>query len=130
MTEKLDFRVIKPGAIVPAPIEAEKYPTTYEMLRDEIGGTIDVCMIDGVLDIWVDDEGMLKGLSPTILIKRSKKPELTDYDTLLVGPAVFASHNSSGDTISLTEEAIEIINQMQPALLGITPILVLERFQD
>lgn len=108
-------------------VDVENYEDTYDMLKSQINGTIAVTAV-GELDIWIDDEGLLKQLSPTILIKRSKGNSITNKDTLLVGPVVLASRDEEGETIGLTESAKDVVSNMQPALLGEWPVFVIEQY--
>lgn len=101
---------------------------TYDILKKEIGGTFDVVSVIEDLDIWVDDEGFLKGLEPTLIIKNSKEPALTDIDILITGPVVFASYDEEGRTISLTDKALEQLKKFKPALLGYNLVMVYENF--
>lgn len=123
---KLDMRVRKPGdEKLAQTMEQIKGESTYEILKRGIGGTLS-CVRVNELDIWIDDEGLLKHLEPNIVIKRSKTNQLTDRDTLLVGPVVFASNDGYGDTIGLSPEAIEIVENMKTAMMGPYPIYIIE----
>lgn len=101
---------------------------TLDILREEIGGYVDVFRLRD-LDIWVDDEGLNKQLAPSIIIKNSKGPRITDWDAVLFGPAVFACHNEMGNTIDLTEEAREILKKFRLALLGEHPVLIYYNYE-
>lgn len=100
---------------------------TYPILKKEINGTLDVVAVNQ-LDIWVDDEGLLKGLDPTLIIKNDKSPNITDRDIFLVGPLLFASHDGEGETVSLTAGAKLILKQFKPCILGDKPVMVYYNF--
>lgn len=69
------------------------------------------------IDIWHDDEYLLRGLpkteNPTLILKRDASRDFNDfndlYDIVLYGNIVFASRNEDGDTIGLTEENFETL---------------------
>ena len=66
------------------------------------------------IDIWHDDEYLLRGLpskeNPTLVLKRHASRDFNDlYDIDLYGNIVFASRNEKGDTIGLTEENFETL---------------------
>lgn len=98
-------------------VEVEKSVDTYGMLKRHVRGIID-CVNVGELDIWIDDEGLLKSLDVNLIIKRSRTNKITNNDTVIVGNVVFASTNEAGETIPLTTAAKEIMNNMKPASLG------------
>jgi hypothetical protein len=87
---------------------------SYDMLKHYIKDSI-TCASVGELDIWVDDEGLLKELPVNIIIKRSRGMEITARDTVLVGPAVFASHDAEGESIPPTAKAQSLLANMRPA---------------
>lgn len=105
----------------------QAYGETYDIVSKEIGGILDVLSIDD-LDIWLDDEGLLKELEPTIIIKNSEKPRLTDQDILIVGPVVFASSDEEGETISLTDNAKEQLNKFERVFIGDRYILLYKNY--
>lgn len=128
--KQMDIRQLKPGpGATITKMDTTKYNTTYDVLKAGIDdATLDVVQV-GDLDIWVDDEGLLKGLDPTIIIKRSEGDSITEMDTLLVGPVVFAGSNQQGDTVGLSPKAIKIIESMQPAIInmdGGKPVYVIQ----
>lgn len=129
MPKNIDIRVVVPGSVDVKQVDTTNFESTYNIIKNQVDGYLDVVAVDE-LDIWVDDEGLLKNLQPSILIKRSKKDELTNQDILLVGTAVFTSHDEEGDTIGLTDNAIKIIEEMKPAIIGMKPVLLLERYID
>ena len=105
----------------------ESKEDSYDILKKEIRGTLDVVRLNQ-LDIWVDDEGLLKNLDPTLIIKNDKSPNLTDRDIFLVGPLLFASHDGGGETVSLKAGADLILKQFKPCILGDKRVMVYYNF--
>jgi len=108
-------------------MEGVNKKNTYECISGKIQDCMDACR-HGELDMYVDDAGLMKELEPNILIKRSRTNNITDRDTLLVGPVVFTSTDHGGNTISLTPKAKEIIANMKPARLGFWQIYIIEAY--
>jgi hypothetical protein len=122
----LNYAVLSPGALVEYKGTDEE---SYDILKKEIDGTLDIVQLYD-LDIWVNDEGLLLELEPTLIIKNSPLPTITNDDIYLVGPIVFASSNEMGDTVSLTNEAKMIMNSFVPAKLGDHNILVYQNYKN
>lgn len=71
-----------------------------------VGGTFSIPFISEKLlekkiDIYVNDEGKIEGLEPSILI--IKDNEILDY---IVGKCVFTSTDSEGNTVSLNKDQV------------------------
>lgn len=79
--------------------------TTYNILRDFVGGSIEHVGFKKDIDIWLNEEGKLIGLEPNVVLMR--EGQLLD---VLVGDLIVTSSNLEGDTISLTDEQIEYFN--------------------
>jgi len=75
---------------------------TYEVLRDAVGGLIAPVQCPNGDVIYVDDEGLLKGLDPNRLAMI-----LSRYPGLLVGPAIMVGPlDQEGDHLPLTSAAM------------------------
>lgn len=125
--KQLNIKQNVPGGEI-RPVDCSDVNTTYDLIKKYVKDTITCCSV-GELDIWVDDEGLLKSLDLNIIIKRSRTPEVTNYDTVLVGPAVFASHDEEGETISLTPAAQKILDNMKPAFVGPYVVYLIEDYR-
>lgn len=82
---------------------------SYEKHRELIGGGWLECTGVGELpdiDIWLDEEGKLKGFAPTLGL--SENGEMFDF---AVGPVVFTRCNDDGETIPLQETDIPLIEK-------------------
>lgn len=122
---KLNYGILKPGEQIT--FKQEAHESSYNTLKKEIDGTLDVVQLND-LDIWLDGEGLLKELKPTLIIKNAKSNKITDRDIFIVGPVVFASHNEEGDTISLTDSAAEILEKFIPAYLGENKVFIYKNY--
>jgi hypothetical protein len=123
----LNYATVKPGEKITFRKSQE---SSYSTLKRELNDAVfDVRQI-GELDLWFDDEFLLKEESPipTVIIKNSRTVSLTDYDIVLCGNVVFSSHDEEGNTVSLTEGALEIIKEFKPALLGLNIVYVYENY--
>lgn len=81
---------------------------TYENLRKFIGGYIDRAALTESIDMWVDDEGLLKQLPLNFW---------RDRETPLVGVIVIAAHDGYGNTVGLTDEQIAwVMEYFQPTI--------------
>lgn len=58
------------------------------------------------IDIWLNEEGKLEKLAPTIILKNGN--EIVD---VFVGTILFTSVNDEGETIPLNDEQIKIISE-------------------
>lgn len=102
LNEKLDFEVI----------ETESNEVSYEELRNAIGGyfervTFNRELVDAKVSVFVDDEGKLKDLHPTVAIVRDNGTVID----LLAGPLVFTGLDDP-DTPSITDEQIEVVKRV------------------
>ena len=94
-------------------------------LQTEVGGLITLAnyyeeleMYD--IDIFADDEGLLKADPKTTLIIIDKKNRMKVL-TALVGNLIFVSHDDEGNTTSLTDEQIDFIKAHLKQLCYFTP---------
>lgn len=80
-------------------------------LQSLVGGLIEHYIIDEELnelhiDMWIDDEGKMKGLPPTIALLH--EGELVD---VIVGNCVFSKYNSEGETLGLDAHEVGIVDR-------------------
>lgn len=72
--------------------------------------TVDVVRLPMRVDVWVDDEGLLKEMNPVMeysIKVEGKSPE----KLLLAGNAFFLSYDEQGNTIGLSSEQLEWIQK-------------------
>ena len=90
-------------------IDGQSYSSTYEMLSQNIKGSIEHRIPTKKfkqkhIDLWVNEEGQFMGLQPNLALKFGR--ELCD---ILCGNIVFSRFNELGETIPLNENDIEFI---------------------
>jgi len=84
---------------------------SYEFLRENVDGYIEHLNVPKLderkIDIWLNEEGKLIGLEPTIML--SSDGELVDY---IVGPVVFTRYSDDGETLSLADGDVDYIKNL------------------
>ena len=94
-------------------------------LQTEVGGLITLAnyyeeLEDQGIDIFADDEGLLKADPKTTLIITDKKNRMKVL-TALVGNLIFVSHDGEGNTLGLTDEQVEFIKSHLKPLFYFSP---------
>ena len=94
-------------------------------LQTEVGGLLTLAnyyeeLENQGVDIFVDDEGLLKADPITTLLITEKKNPMKVL-TSLVGNLIFVSHDDEGNTLGLTDEQIEFIQAHLKQLYYFTP---------
>lgn len=82
----------------------------YEVLSEAVGGYIEHVVYDRDfanrrIDMWIDEEGKLKGLNPCVAIVDENSVMMD----ILVGNVVFTTCDVEGDSFGLTDEEIGFI---------------------
>lgn len=98
-----NFMIFEDGGLRKQPFSED-----VETLQGLVGGYIEHVMIpdlaDRGIDLWVNDEGKLIGLTPTIGLIHDD--ELID---VLNGTVVFTRFGTEGETFGLTDEDCDFI---------------------
>ena len=94
-------------------------------LQTEVGGLLTLAnyyeeLEKQGLDIFADDEGLLKADPITTLLITEKKNPMKVL-TSLVGNLIFVSHDDEKNTLGLTDEQIEFIQAHLKQLYYFTP---------
>ena len=94
-------------------------------LQTEVGGLITLAnyyeeLEDHGIDIFADDEGLLKADPKTTLIITDKKNRMKVL-TCLVGNLIFVSHDDEGNTLGLTGSQVAFIKAHLKQLCCFTP---------
>ena len=94
-------------------------------LQTEVGGLITLAnyyeeLEDHGIDIFADDDGLLKTDPKTTLIITDKKNRMKVLTTL-VGNLIFVSHDDEGSTLGLTDEQIAFIKAHLKQLCYFSP---------
>lgn len=107
LNEKLEWEEIH--------FQAEDDKVDYKMLNEAIGGfiehiTYNIALEKCDIDVWIDEEGKLKGLEPTTIVVDRNNNEIVE---VLAGPLVFTGKkNHDGESYGLTDGQITIIKQV------------------
>lgn len=107
LNEKLEWEEIH--------FQAEDDVVSYKVLSEAIGGSIEHITFNMALDkcnidVWIDEEGKIKGLPLTTSVIDKQKEEIVE---VLAGPLVFTGKkNHNGESYGLTDGQIEIIKQV------------------
>ncbi len=94
-------------------------------LQTEVGGLITLAnyyeeLENQSVDIFADDEGLLKANPKTTLIITDKKNRMKVL-MCLVGNLIFVSHDDEGNTLGLTDEQVEFIKSHLKPLFYFSP---------
>lgn len=112
----LNYATLKPNGNIVYKSESEL--ESHEILRRELKDSIVGVVRVHDLDIWHDDEFLLKGRPEvTLVIKNRPSPQLNEFDLVLCGDLVFASSDKIGNTISLTKRGFEQIEKFEEILI-------------
>ena len=93
-------------------LEVKEIDNTLGTLQQIVGGYIEIPYLSETLakngiDVIINDEGkFIEGLRAEIAIVKDGTNEVLD---VVMGNCIFASHNDEGDTVSLTDEQIAIV---------------------
>ena len=94
-------------------------------LQKEVGGLLTLAnyyeeLVENRIDIFADDEGLLKSDPKTTLIITDKENRMKVL-TALVGNLVFVSHDDEGNTLGLTDDQIKFIKDHLKQLFFFSP---------
>ncbi|MBD1379376.1 hypothetical protein [Metabacillus arenae] len=127
MVKKLNYATLSPGGSI---IYKHLFGDSYNIFKKEIDGNLGVIQL-GQLYIWYDDGFLFnENPHPTLVIKRDPSPQITDWDTVLCGTVLFASHGTKGNKIGLTQEARMILARFQKALMGNKEVFVYVNYSE
>ena len=111
------------------PYVEERETLTLEDMQGIVGGYIECLSITPTLDMWLNEEGKLIDLPLNLCV--SNNGEIVDG---ICGDVFFASHDSEGETIGITEEHEKLVGGMYENLaiglgdddtMGVYPIMEL-----
>ena len=120
--DELNLAVINHSSGV---LEIIEFDDSYETLKELFPDTSFGCLggIVGELDVWHDEEFLLRGLHRTefftTILKREDVSLVTNRDVTLYGNLLFASSDKEGETIGLNEEAFETLF-MRMGMMNVT----------
>ena len=105
-------------------LDSDKQPTIMQVdsldlktMQGLVGGHIELVRLDDGIDLWINEEGLLKGLPHNRVFTRADGVEFP-----IVGDAFIAGSNEEdGETIGLTtEQAFKWLREAQQAPVAIT----------
>ena len=76
------------------PVVESREEITLEVMKEIVGGHIELLKLPGGVDLWLNEEGLLIGLEPNLLVNGH----------LIVGDVFFSGSTPDGDTVGLTED--------------------------
>lgn len=113
-------------------LKTQDIGTELEDLQKIVGGYIEIPFIskvfnDNGIDTIINEEGkLIGGLKPEIAIVNEERGNILD---IVYGNCIFASHDEEGNTITLTEEQIEIINNELETVIELMNRKTFEEFE-
>lgn len=82
----------------------------FEQVNELIGSRyMDALVLNADLEIYCDDEGLLKPYPKFAIMWYNEKGKLIQG---IGGKVIFVNHNDEGETISLTDEQIKLIKEL------------------
>ena len=87
---------------------------SYQLLRDSVQGYIECANVEENIDIWLNEEGKLIGLTPNRLATFMYWARWGVGADIIVGDVFLATNNSEGETIGLNEEQIDYLRAYLP----------------
>jgi hypothetical protein len=122
----LKYATIKPFGMLE--LKEEFRISGYDTIKRDLNNACFNAVCLGDLTIWMNEEGLSEVMQPTLIIKNNPTVRLTEEDILINGPVVFTSSDSEDNTISLTNDAINILNEFHEATLGEIKVWIYENF--
>ena len=104
-------------------LKEKEIDNTLEALQEIVDGYIEIPYLSEVfakneIDVIINDEGkLIEGMKPEIAIVKKGTDRILD---IVMGNCIFASHNDEGDTISLNEEQIKIVEKELETIAYVT----------
>lgn len=85
----------------------EEVADTYELVREAVGGYIEALRMSDTCVLWINEEGKLDELEPNFILTDRAGNQI-DF---VAGNVIFTGTNEEGETVSLSEEDIELIQE-------------------
>ena len=113
-------------------LEEKDITNELETLQEIVGGYIEIPSVsevfnDNVIDMIINEEGkLIEGFKPEIAIADKERGNILD---VIYGNCIFASHDDEGETISLNDEQIKIIEEELYTIVELTDRNTKEKFE-
>ncbi len=113
-------------------LKVQDIGTELEDLQKIVGGYIEIPFLSKTffehgIDIIINEEGkLIDGMRAEIAVVNEKQGNILD---IVYGNCIFASHDEEGNTIGLTEEQIEIVNNELETVIELINRKTFEEFE-
>lgn len=113
-------------------LEAREIGNELKDLQEIVGGYIEIPPLSRVfaengIDVIINEEGkLIDGMKPEIAIVRGDTGTILD---IVYGNCIFTSHDEEGETVSLSEEQMKIVEEELDLVIGLTNKNTLESFE-
>lgn len=93
-------------------IDFKEVPNELESYHDIVGGYIDYVNIKDELGFYCNDEGLLENLPTSLMLVGSGDNNEPTITGRIAGDIAFVHHNNEGETVSLTDDDIKLLNEI------------------
>ena len=105
--------------------------STLEAEQDFVGGLIDVYSLTDNLDVVFNDEGLINGLEPRVVVLGENvdgKEEIREFREVIHGNCFICRHDDEGNFLSIKEEDVKTIkNFVKAVVLVYNGVIMLEK---
>jgi hypothetical protein len=102
---KMIYMTLKVGE--PPVIHNEEVADTYQLVSGAVEGYIEALRISETCVLWINEEGKIHDLKPNFMLT-DRAGNQVDY---VSGNVIFTGVTEEGDTVSLSEEDIALIQE-------------------
>lgn len=127
------YAILRPvDDVLDAKWEVRDGVPTLEEMQKAVGGLVQVIGLRSGVDLWVNEEGLIRKLPPTVVVEDERRR----IHHILVGPVVATRSDREGETTSLRAgditgplalEAERHRMNLAPGDLRLLPIMRLDR---
>jgi len=92
---------------------------SYEMLRNGVGGWIELVRLNNGVDMWVNEDGIAQNLPYNATATAIYWSNFGFMSGTIFGDVVFTNSNDEGDTTGLTIPQFEYLSEIAFDILGL-----------
>ena len=92
---------------------------SYQMLRDGVGGWLELVRLNNGVDLWVNENGIAEGLPYNPTATAIYWSNFGFMSGQIFGDVVFTSSNDEGETTGLTVGQLEYLNEVAFDFVGL-----------
>jgi hypothetical protein len=92
---------------------------SYEMLRNGVGGWIELVRLNNGVDMWVNEDGIAENLPYNATATAIYWSNFGFMSGTIFGDVVFTNSNDEGDTTGLTIPQFEYLSEIAFDILGL-----------